>query len=54
MKMRHRRKSKLYDPDYVSMKMGVSDGQHSQKLRTVGRFSIVRKSKIYYEQKTRI
>ena len=54
MKMRQRRKRRLYDPDYAHMKCGYSVGLKSQVIHTVGQFSIVRKQRIYYTQTVRI
>ena len=52
--MRQRRKRKIYDPDLVSTKMGFSTGKHSQKIKLVGQMSLIRKSKMFYQQKERI
>ncbi len=58
MKMRYRRKRKLYDPDYCHMKMyvskGMAKGTKNQVLHTVGQFSVVRKQRIFFMQHERI
>ncbi len=54
MKMRHRRKRKLYDPDYCHMKMRVSKGKKNQMLHTVAQFSVVRRQRIFFMQHERI